>query len=172
MTGVGVTCASRRHMLIPKRARARPFVPVLPEADLAFAIGKLAPPERKALAQIVETADVLMVDGKPWLLLQADTRLLDTLAAFGAEAEDREPFMEDEIESDDDTTNDLELDDCDIEPDCPGARRVFAAGRMLQGAPQRQPWRARYDAYDNAEMRAAERFCRPSRRRRPVPTHT
>ena len=93
-------------------------------------------------------------------------------AAMKAEAEDREPFMEDEIESDDDTTNDLELDDADLEPDCPGARRVFAAGRMVQGAPPRQPWRARYDAYDNAEMRAAQRFCRPSRRRRPVPTHT
>ncbi len=135
-------------------------------------ISEVAPPERKALAQIVETADVLLVGDRSWLLVPADARLLDTLAAFGAEAEDCEPFMEDEIETDDDTNNDRELDDADLEPDCPGARRVLAAGRMVQGAPQRQPWRARYDAYDNAEMRAAERFCRPSRRRRPVPTHT
>ena len=156
---------SRRHMLIPKGA-FRPFIPVLPEADLAFAIGRLAPPERKALAQIVETADVLMVENRSWLLVPADARLLDALAAFGAEAEDREPFMEDEVESDDDTTNDLELDDVDLEYDCPGARRVFAAGRMVSGTPERQPWRARYDTKDHGELMAAERFCRPRRRNR------
>ena len=95
---------SRRHMLIPEGA-FRPFVPVLPEAELAFAIGKLAPPERKALAQIVETADVPLVENRSWLLVPADARLLDTLAAFGAEAEDRELCMEDEVETDDDTSD-------------------------------------------------------------------
>ncbi len=162
---------SRRHMLCPKGA-FRPFVPVLPEADLAFAIGKLAPPERKALAQIVETADVLLVGDRSWLLVPADARLLDTLTAFGAEAEDRKPFIEDEIESDDDATHDDEREDVDLEYDCPGARRVFAAARMVQGAPQRQPWRARYDTTDHAELMAAQRFCRPRRRRRPAPAHT
>ncbi len=85
-------------------------MPVLPEAELAFAIGKLAPPERKALAQIVETADVLLVGDRSWLLVPADPRLLDTLAAFGAEAEDREPFMDDEVETDN--------PNADLEPNC------------------------------------------------------
>ena len=84
-------------------------------------------------------------------------------AAMKADAEDREPFMEDEIESDDDKHSDLELDDADLEPDCPGARRVFAAGRMVQGAPQRQPWRARYYTSDNGALTAAERFRRALR---------
>ena len=56
----------------------------------------LPPPERKALAHICATADLLMVGGCPWLLVPADDRLLDTLAAFGAEAEDREDDPDDE----------------------------------------------------------------------------
>ena len=46
--------ASPSDMLIPKGAHnARPFLPALPERELAFLIGRLAPPERKALPQIV-----------------------------------------------------------------------------------------------------------------------
>ena len=52
---------SRRAMLIPKPSRRRRFVPALPEFDLRYWIGKLAPPERKALAQMCETADLLKV---------------------------------------------------------------------------------------------------------------
>ena len=64
--------------------------PALPDYELDHLIGKLAPSERKALAQICETANLLTVDEEPWLLVPADPRLLDTLAVFGAEAEDRE----------------------------------------------------------------------------------
>ena len=87
---------SRRAMLIPKPSRRRRFIPALPDFDLRYWIGKLAPPERKALIQICETADLLTVDETPWLLVPADPRLLDTLAVFGAEAEDRENDLEDE----------------------------------------------------------------------------
>ena len=52
---------TRRAMLIPKPSRRRRFVPALPEFDLRYWIGKLAPPERKALAQMCETADLLKV---------------------------------------------------------------------------------------------------------------
>ena len=52
---------SRRAMLIPKPSRRRRFIPALPDYELDHLIGKLAPPERKALAQICETADLLKV---------------------------------------------------------------------------------------------------------------
>ena len=80
----------------------------MPERELAFAIGDLAPDERKAMAAIAETADVLDVEGRLWLLVEASPWLLDILAAFGAEAEDRELCMVDEIESDGNSNDDLE----------------------------------------------------------------
>ena len=102
-----------------------------------------------------------MVDGKAWLLLRADARLLDTLAAFGAEAEDREPGMDDEEEADDDTTYD-EREEADLEYDCPEMRRGFIAGRLIPGV-SRRPWRERYTASDQGELMAAKRFCRTRR---------
>ena len=105
---------------------------------------------------------MLLVDGKPWLLLRADARLLDTLAAFGAEAEDREPGMDDEEETDDDTTNDLHVDDADLEYDFPEMRRGFIVGRLISGG-SRRPWRDRYTTKDQGELMAAERFCRTRR---------
>ena len=87
------------------------------------------------MAEIAETADVLDVEGRSWLLVEASPWLLDILAAFGAETEDRELCMEDEIESDDHTNNDLE-DECDGIP-LPGAaksREVFTRAARLRHA--------------------------------------
>ena len=56
------------------------LIPALPDWELSHVIGDPTPRERKALAQICETADVLTVDETPWLLVPADPRLLDTLA--------------------------------------------------------------------------------------------
>ena len=61
--------------------------PTLPQHDLAFVIGNLASPERMALEQIAETADVLLVEKRSWFLVPVDPRLLDTLAAFGDDGE-------------------------------------------------------------------------------------
>ena len=78
----------------------RRTLPVFPDATgagLEFFLGSLAPDERKALDWIVENADLIQVqDGAPYLLVQASPWLLDTLAAVGAEAEDRENDLEDE----------------------------------------------------------------------------
>ena len=63
-------------------------------------LGGLAPPERQAMAAIAESADLLTVDDASWLLVPAPAWLLDTLAAFGAKAEDREPGLEDEPNGD------------------------------------------------------------------------
>ncbi len=43
---------------------------------------------------------MLTVEDESWLLVPAPAWLLDTLAGFGAEAEDREPSLEDEPETD------------------------------------------------------------------------
>ena len=73
---------------------------LFPLADVG--VGAAVMSERRALAQIVETADVLNVDGAVFLLVPALPELIDTLAAFGAEDEDREP----EDEADDDMEDD------------------------------------------------------------------
>ncbi len=144
---------SQRAMLIPKRSRRRRFFPALPDWELNHVVGDLAPRERKALAHICETADLLTVDEEPWLLVPADPRLLDTLAVFGAEAEDREMDLEDEPQADDEPSlgglecinqqawahgccsSDAELDDCDKEPDDPEARERFTRARQDRASP-------------------------------------
>ena len=59
-------------------------------------LGGFAPPERLAMAAIAESADLFTVAGRSWLLVPASPWLIDTLAAFGAEAEDGESDVEDE----------------------------------------------------------------------------
>ncbi len=94
--------ARRTDMLIPKptRLRRKPFLPALGDVGLALMLGGLAPPERRAMAAIAESADVLTVKNQSWLLVPAPAWLLHTLAVFGAECEDREPSLEDEPETD------------------------------------------------------------------------
>ncbi len=89
---------ARTHMLCPKPRDRSQSMPPLPEEALAWLIGRAIPSERKALAQIVETADLVMIDGEPWLVIPALGQLLDRLAAFQAEAEDREPDVDTEGE--------------------------------------------------------------------------
>ena len=115
-------------MLIPKPTRRRraPYIPALDDIGLAHMLGSLAPDERVAMTQIADTADVLDVEGRLWLLVEASPWLLDVLAAFGAEAEDREPCLEDEPGAD------REPDES-LEEDCPEGRRRFADAR-------RKPW--------------------------------
>ena len=166
---------TRRAMLIPKPSRRRRFIPALPDFDLRYCIGKLAPPERKALAQICETADLLTVDETPWLLVPADPRLLNTLAVFGAEAKDRENDLEDEPQADDEPSlggleyinqqawahggySDGELDECDKEPDDPKARERFTRARQGPGFTYNGITNGRYNASkDWDEQRRVER---------------
>ena len=128
-------------------------------------IGKLAPPERKALAQICETADLLTVEQGAWLLVPADARLLDTLAVFGAEAEDREMDLEDEPQADDEPPiggpmdDEREFDDGDLEDDFPAERRCYIEGRQLPGTAYGGIARDRYNASkDWDELRRVQAF--------------
>ena len=86
------------HFLCPKPAPEdrTPFIPAVPEMDLPWVLAPLVPAERKALEAIVECADILTIDGEVHLILPARPELIDALAAYGAEGEDREPALEDE----------------------------------------------------------------------------
>ena len=99
------------------------------------------------------------------------TRLLDTLAVFGAEAEDRENDLEDERdegeEDDSDSDNALDfamdrgvpvVDDGDREPDFPRERRRYIEDRQLDGVTHNGITYGRYDnTKDWDEFRRVER---------------
>ena len=82
---------SPKHMAVPKPEDRTPYMPLRLNGIMDFAIGQLAPDERRALDQIAETADLVEVEGcSPYLLIPTTPALLDILAALGAEAMDRE----------------------------------------------------------------------------------
>ncbi len=83
-----------------------------------FLTADLTTAERKAMAQIAETADLLDTDAGAYLLVPVDGKLLDTLAAFGAELEDHE--MDDVGEDDDADEHDDREPDHDDEYDFRG----------------------------------------------------
>ena len=103
----------QRYALCPKPEGVRKTtLPTFPEdcgPGLERFLGNLAPDERKALAAIVEDADLILVAGKAFLLSQVTAEMLDVLAAFG-ECEERENDLEDEPDEG------HELDTCDTEP--------------------------------------------------------
>ena len=113
-----------RHsaMLIPKptRPQHQSFMPAIVAHDLAFMLGALAPSERQAMATIAESADVFTFENQSWLLVPAPAWLIDTLALFGAECEDREPGLDDEAETDMGVDDMGELDLSDYEADGAG----------------------------------------------------
>jgi hypothetical protein len=114
------TPSFKKHALILRAGRkARPFIPALEVGELSFLLGKLAPAERKAMAQIAETADLLVTEVGAFLLVPADAKLLDSLAAFGAATADRENDLCDEPSSDDEPNQDDEPDQ-DDEPSLVG----------------------------------------------------
>lgn len=91
---------ARNAMLCPK-PKAKTFVPALRQPDLETLIGDLAPDERKALDFIAQHGDLIEVeDAEPFLLVPTFPKLLDILAAVGAELDDRENDLEDEPDND------------------------------------------------------------------------
>ena len=107
------TRAFRRHALIPKTPgggrRQRP-------EEIEDALG---PPERQALREIAETADLAIIDGRLVLIAVITDQTVDALAAFEAEAA--------ELEGDDD-------DHCEAHDDDPTVRRTDGVG--LPGDPE------------------------------------
>lgn len=63
-------------------------------------MNRLTAKDRKALRHIVNHADVLEVQGRYWILVQASPLLLEQLSEFEAEFEDCEDDLCDEPETD------------------------------------------------------------------------
>ncbi len=152
------TRAFHRDALLPKPSSRTPFVPVIPHQDagLARLLGDLVPEERRTLAEIVDRSDLLMVDGKPWLLVEATPGLVERLATFQAATEDLEPDLEDEGETDDDRDNDNPADQ-----NGPQALRCPAAGGAM---PTRGSCRLRSPAPGQLGARKPPQFCPKSAR--------
>ena len=91
-------------MLLPKGRYTEKPVPAIAEHRLQWLAGNLGPAERRALRMIYETADLVLVNDEPYLIVAALDDLIDTPAAFEAEGEDRENDFEDEPQPDDEPT--------------------------------------------------------------------
>lgn len=64
----------------PRGKRRHKYIPTLPQEALNHIIGEAAPDERKALAQIVETSDIIRLeDGTELLVTPATPALVDRL---------------------------------------------------------------------------------------------
>ena len=136
-------------MLIPKTGR--PFDHLPTATDLPAAV---SPPERRALLEIVETAEVVRENSHIYLVARVSSATLDGLAGFEAGREDMEEDGSDEPEE----------TDCDLgygetpgmeggEPDAPELRRRFIAERQKPG--REHEWNGRRfvdpPSYDRAK---------------------
>lgn len=89
----------RSDMLLPKPAKQN-VIKALNDQKLAWYLGRRAPRDMRALTRICETADIIEAAGETWLLVQADSCLIDDLASFQAELTDLEPEVDDDKDSD------------------------------------------------------------------------
>ena len=164
---------NKRAMLIPKTGHVTDHLPTL--MDFSEAI---CPTERRALREIVETAEVVREGDHLYLVARVSADTLDSLATFETSREDLE-VEPDAEQVNEDGTNESALEwngssgghamiQDDREFDCPAARRRFIAER--QGPPREHRYvdqggrecrvlePSRYDATkDQEEMRKVKR---------------
>jgi hypothetical protein len=86
------------QMLI-SRPKPRDVENPVPIMD-ALLVGELGPPERRALREIVATADVVSEGQHRYLVARVSPETVDALAAFEAAREDLEPDGSDEPQTD------------------------------------------------------------------------
>ncbi len=96
---------TKRHMLIPKTGDPTEHIPTL--FDFSEVI---CPAERRALREIVETAEVVRENGHVYLLARVSAATLDSWATFETSREDLEDGSDHELVNED-------RDDSDLEPD-------------------------------------------------------
>ena len=104
----------KRHMLIPKTGRPEDHIPTLMDFSVV-----LCPPERRALREIVKTAEVVRENGHTYLVARVSSATLDSLATFETSREDLEEGGDDEpsLLGDSPLNIDAEEDTSDDEPD-------------------------------------------------------
>ncbi len=136
---------SKRAMLIPKTGHVTDHIPTLMDYSEV-----LCPPERRALREIVETAEVVRENGHVYLTARVSSATLDSLATFETAREDLELEPDLEEEPDREPEPDRELDH-DEEYDFPRERQKYIAGRQ-------ERHRTAYSrTRDEAELRKVER---------------
>ena len=101
----------RRNMLIPKTGDPTESIPRL--FDFSEVI---CPAERRALREIVETAEVVRENDHVVLVARVSAATLDSLASFETSREDLEDGGDHEPSIGVDHPIDGELDDSDLEP--------------------------------------------------------
>ena len=148
-------CVNKRAMLIPKTGHPSDHLPTLMDFPEV-----LCPPERRALREIIETAEVVREGDHLYLVARVSAATLDSLATFETSREDLE-VEPDAEQVNEDGTNESALEwngsssgnamiQDDREFDCPAARRRFIAER--QGPPRQH----RYVDQDGRECRVLE----------------
>ncbi len=123
---------TKRHMLIPKTGDPTEHIPRLFDFSEV-----LCPPERRALREIVETAEVVRENGHVYLVARVSSATLDSLATFETSREDLEPEPDHELVNEDgsdneDGTNESAADGHEALPGSIEARRGYLAARQEQ----------------------------------------
>ena len=136
---------NKRAMLIPKTGHVTDHIPTL--MDFSEVI---CPPERRALREIVETAEVVREGDHLYLVARVSAATLDSLATFETSREDLE-VEPDAEQVDEDGTNESAADWQETLPGSVAARSGYIAGRQ-------ERHRATYDwRRDQDELRKVER---------------
>ncbi len=156
---------NKRHMLIPKTGLTNATIPTLMDFSEV-----LCPPERRALREIIETAEVVREGDHLYLLARVSAATLDSLATFETSREDLEEDDEPsigggyggyEVDAEEDNS-DSEPDD-DREYDFPRERQKYIKDRQQPGRGHiwqggRLIYRPSYDATkDDEELRKVKR---------------
>ncbi len=115
---------NKRAMLIPKTGQPSDHIPTL--MDFSEAI---CPPERRALREIVETAEVVREGDHLYLLARVSAATLDSLATFETSREHLEEGADAE-QVNEDGTNESAADWQETGPGLLEARRGYLAGRQ------------------------------------------
>ena len=115
---------NKRAMLIPKTGDVTALIPTL--LDFSEVI---CPPERRALREIVETAEVVREGDHLYLLARVSAATLDSLATFETSREDLEEEPDAELVNEDGSDNEDGTNESSHERDAmgPDHRRYLAA---------------------------------------------
>ncbi len=138
---------NKRAMLIPKTGDATDHIPTL--MDFSEVI---CPAERRALREIIETAEVVREGDHLYLLARVSAATLDSLATFETSREDLEEGADAEQVNEDGSDNEDGTNESSYDGDARGPdQRRYIAGRQ-------ERHRATYDwTKDGEEFRKVKR---------------
>ncbi len=116
---------NRRAMLIPKTGLTNVTTPKLVDYSTI-----ICPAERRALREIVETAEVVRENGHVYLTARVSAATLDSLSTFETSREDLEDGADHELVNEDGDDSDVEPDH-DNEFDFPRERQQYVVDRQV-----------------------------------------